>query len=117
MSDRQLPLFVFGTLRRGEENHHYLDGRYERMIPAVLSGYARLHPLMIVPDPGGRVNGELYFLKLDEYAATMAGCDKLEELDPGQLVGRDYQRKLIRVVTTEGEISAWAYVQPEGTSS
>ena len=113
MTEQQIPLFVFGTLRRGEENHHYLDGHYVRMIPAVLAGYVRLHPLMIAPDPSGQVDGELYFLQPEEYAATLAGCDELEELFPGQLVGRDYKRKFVTVSTADGDYGAWAYVQPE----
>jgi gamma-glutamylcyclotransferase (GGCT)/AIG2-like uncharacterized protein YtfP len=113
MSEPHLPLFVYGTLRRGEENHHYLEGRYVRSIPAELYGYARVGPLMIRQEPGGRVDGELYFLQLDGYAETMANCDQLEELIPGRLVGKDYQRKVVTVRTAEGPFQAWAYVQPE----
>lgn len=112
-ASERLPLFVFGTLRRGHENHHYLAGHYERMIPANLSGYERRHPLMIARQPDGVVDGELYFLKLDEYDATLAGCDELEEIPPGQLVGHEYQRKRVTVETTGGPHIAWAYVQPE----
>jgi gamma-glutamylcyclotransferase (GGCT)/AIG2-like uncharacterized protein YtfP len=111
MSESHLPLFVYGTLRRGHENHRYLEGRYVRAIPAELRGYARLHALMIHPQEGGSVDGELYFLKLDSCAETMAACDELEELFPGQLVGREYQRKVVTVATTEGPFQAWAYVQ------
>lgn len=113
MPDRHYPLFVFGTLRRGEENHHYLDGHYLRMAPAVLPDYARVQPLMIACQTAGKVQGELYFLNPEEYAATLAGCDELEELYPDQLVGREYQRKLVTVVTADGPVEAWAYVQPE----
>jgi gamma-glutamylcyclotransferase (GGCT)/AIG2-like uncharacterized protein YtfP len=107
------PLFVYGTLRRGEENHHYLEGHYLRMLPAELAGYARIHPIMIAPQADSRVVGELYFLNPDDYDATMAGCDELEELYPGQLTGRDYQRKLVTVTTTDGSFQAWAYVQTD----
>lgn len=117
MSDRtqsgKLPLFVFGTLRRGHENHHYLDGHYDRVIPALLSGYRRLHPLMISRHAEATVDGELYFLRHEDYDATLAGCDSLEELPPGQLIGHEYQRKLVSVETAEGPFQAWAYVQPE----
>lgn len=115
MTDDRCPLFVFGTLRRGEENHHYLDGHYVRVLPARLPGYARLHPLMIAPREDGQVDGELYFINPEVYAATLAGCDELEELNPGQMVGRDYQRKLVTVLTEDGPFPAWAYVQPEQT--
>lgn len=110
MNQPQLPLFVFGTLRRGEENHHYLAGHFDRMAPAELPGYARVAALMIAPRAEGVVTGELYFLKPDEYAGTLAGCDDLEELSPGKLTGRDYQRKQVQVTTAAGDCQAWAYV-------
>ena len=109
----RLPLFVFGTLRLGHENHHYIESHYEEMLTASLHGYARLHPLMIARQADGVVDGELYFLADDEYEATLAGCDELEEIPPGQLVGREYQRKRVTVSTMSGPFEAWAYVQPE----
>jgi gamma-glutamylcyclotransferase (GGCT)/AIG2-like uncharacterized protein YtfP len=113
----RLPLFVFGTLRRGHCNHHYLEGRFERVRPALLPGYARRHPLMIVPQPGGIVDGELFYLPADTYDATLAACDELEEIPPGQLAGPDYQRLPVSVETEAGMETAWAYVaaQPPQT--
>jgi len=109
----KLPLFVFGTLRRGHRNHRYLDGQFRRMIPALLHGYERLHELMIARRPDGTVDGELYFLPEESYDATLAGCDELEEIPPGQLIGHEYQRRIVLVETKEGTFEAWAYVQPE----
>lgn len=105
------PLFVFGTLRRGELNHHYLDGRYAAMTPAVLHGYARVQPLMIAPTVGASVDGELYTLEPTGYDATLAGCDELEELVPGTLIGPEYERRQVEVITASGPVTAWAYVQ------
>lgn len=107
------PLFTFGTLRTGHRNHHYLAGRFDRMIPAVLMGYRRLHELMIAPAVDDCVDGELFFLTPAICAETMAGCDLLEEIPPGQLVGHEYERKLVWVQTAEGPLQAWAYVQPQ----
>lgn len=109
----KLPLFVFGTLRRGHCNHHYLHGFYDRFIPAWLMDYHRVRELMIDRHPGGVVDGELYFLTDAIYEATLAGCDDLEEIPRGQLIGHEYQRKRVTVETAEGLIEAWAYVQPE----
>lgn len=109
----KLPLFVFGTLRRDHRNHHFLHGRYDQVVPAILRGYQRLHELMISPHPDGIVDGELFFLKSADYDTTLAGCDELEEIPPGQLVGREYQRKQVSVETSAGVHQAWAYVQPE----
>lgn len=107
-----LPLFVFGTLRRGEPNHHYLDGFYDGVVPAVLPGYGRVAPLMIAAQPGSEVIGELFFLTAARYEQTLAGCDELEEIPPGKLVGHEYERRLVTVSTSAGELAAWAYVQP-----
>lgn len=109
----RLPLFVFGTLRRGHRNHHFLDGRYDRVLPAHLHGYQRLHELMIARSSAAVVDGELFFLDQSRYDQTLAGCDELEEIPPGQLVGHEYERKLVSVDTAEGTFRAWAYVQPE----
>lgn len=81
------------------------------MAPAELYGYARLHPLMIAPAAGGVVDGELYTLDPVRYDATLAGCDELEELVPGTLIGPEYERRRVEVVTANGSVTAWAYVQ------
>ena len=116
MNDRLLPLFVFGTLRRGEANHHYLEGRYERCLPAELREFARgttAHGFpAAVPAPSGRILGELFFLRANVYAETLARCDALEDLPPGTLVGSYYQRAQVQVRTADRAFTAWAYVDP-----
>lgn len=112
MTER-LPLFVFGTLRRNQPNHHYLHQRYERCLPATLKEYALVAPLMIARQSGGQVTGELFFLTPGIYDATLAGCDELEEIPVGQLVGHEYERRRVVVETEAGQFEAWAYVQPD----
>ena len=108
---QQLPLFVFGTLRRGECNHRYLAGAYDRMVPARLPGFARVEPLMIARQIDSVVDGELYFLTPATAARTLQGCDELEELPVGHLVGREYRRIPVQTLTTDGDVTAWAYVR------
>lgn len=108
----RLPLFVFGTLRQGQWNHHYLAGRFTRMIPARLPGYARVQTLMIAPQKGSEVQGELCFLRDDVYEEAMADCDGLEGIPPGTDHGTHYARVQVSVITAEGEHTAWAYVRP-----
>jgi len=116
MADSPLLLFVFGTLRRGEPNHGYLAGNYERWLAAELPGFAReITPHgfpAAVPAPGGRISGELFFLGPGLHAEILARCDALEDIPPGQLVGKYYRRARVRVETAEGELIAWAYVDP-----
>ena len=111
MNVELLPLFVFGTLRRGQCNHHYLQGRYSRMTPAVLHGYGKRHPLMIVPRVGSSVPGELYEIRPDAWNQTIRGWDDLEGIGPGSERGTEYHRKKVTVVTPAGEVTAWAYVE------
>jgi gamma-glutamylcyclotransferase (GGCT)/AIG2-like uncharacterized protein YtfP len=109
----QLPLFVFGTLRQGQCNHFLLAGKYGRKLAAELHGFVRVHPLMIVPGAGGKVQGELYFLHAHSYSRTLADCDELEEVPANTLIGPDYRRLRVRVSTEEGEFDAWVYVASE----
>jgi gamma-glutamylcyclotransferase (GGCT)/AIG2-like uncharacterized protein YtfP len=107
-----LPLFAFGTLRRGEPNHHYLAGRYERVLAARLPDYAIIAPLMIDRSPGSSVSGELFFLRPGSYAATMADCDELEGITPRLSRYAAYERRRVTVLTAHGSCAAWAYVRP-----
>lgn len=108
----QLPLFVFGTLRRGQCNHRLLDGRYHRTVPALLRGFQRIEPLMIGRQEGAEVPGELFFLPADRYASILRGCDELEGIPRGSLAGPCYRRLKVRVETADGPVAAWAYVHP-----
>jgi gamma-glutamylcyclotransferase (GGCT)/AIG2-like uncharacterized protein YtfP len=117
MQSRQLPLFAFGTLRRGESNHHYLAGRYERSLSARLGDFKRTtteHGFPgIAPSPGENVAGELFFIREELFGETLRNCDILEDLPPGQLVGRYYQRTQVVVETVEGDFTAWAYIDSQ----
>ena len=111
-----LPLFVFGTLRRGECNHHYLAGAYDRVLAARLLDFVRVEPLMIARQSGSAVDGELFFLTAATCSATLRECDNLEELTPGSLVGHEYRRIAVRVQTDLGDFVAWAYARPDADS-
>jgi gamma-glutamylcyclotransferase (GGCT)/AIG2-like uncharacterized protein YtfP len=109
-----LPLFTFGTLRRGEANHHYLDGNYDNWLPATLREFKRgitSHGFAtVLPSAGARVAGELFFLRPDVYAETMRRCDLLEDIVPGTLRGCYYRRAKVVVQTASGDFPAWAYI-------
>ncbi len=109
----QLPLFVFGTLRQGECNHHLLSGAFDRVQSAKLREFARVETLMIARHVNSVVDGELFDLTPLTYFHTLQGCDHLEEIPVGELVGPDYRRIPVRVSTPSGDVVAWAYVRPD----
>lgn len=113
MIEPRLPLFAFGTLRRGEVNHHFLAGRYERVLAARLGDYGVVGSLMIDRSPGATVAGELFFPLPACYDAVLADCDELEGVRPRQSRYAAYERRQVRVMTALGACDAWAYVKPE----
>lgn len=109
----ELPLFAFGTLRRGESNHHFLNGRFEKCLKGQLLGFSRQKPLMIVRKAGSTVEGEVFFIRPEVYQETMRGCDRLEGIPEGKDHGWEYRRMVVKIETHLGTVEAWAYVHPE----
>lgn len=112
----ELPLFVFGTLRRGQANHHCLAGSYVRWLSATLTDFRRTvtsHGFpAIVASRGDQVAGELFFIRSEQFTETLQRCDALEDIPPGKLIGPYYQRARVSVETKEGLVTAWAYIDP-----
>lgn len=110
----QLPLFVYGTLRHGQENHHFLAGNFTRTLPGTLCGFQRLTGadgfFVAVQTAGQSMAGELYFLRPELYDDTLSRCDALEDIRPGELSGACYRRAEVRIETAEGDFPAWAYI-------
>ncbi|WP_435613538.1 gamma-glutamylcyclotransferase family protein [Streptomyces sp. bgisy159] len=115
MNARPLPFFVYGTLRPGEANHdRFLRGRILREEPALLGGAVLHHGPgypYAVPEPGGRVTGELVTARPEAYAGLLAELDRLEEFRPGdphnlyERVARDVVR-----ATDGAPVHAWVYL-------
>lgn len=82
-----VPLFVYGTLRRGHSAHHLLDGGTFLGVATTASGHTLVdaggYPAMVVNhDPGSRVDGEIYLVP----AAALAAIDAYEGLCEGLYV-------------------------------
>jgi gamma-glutamylcyclotransferase (GGCT)/AIG2-like uncharacterized protein YtfP len=112
-----LPLFTFGTLRRGEENHHFLDGTYERCLAGMLRDFKKTTAVhgfpAVLPCPGDSVMGDLFFIRREVFDHTLKNCDLLEDIPSGELTGRFYCRAQVVIETDLGEFTAWAYLDPE----
>lgn len=97
-------IFVYGTLKRGRENHHWLAGQRfiaeARTKPVYrlfdMGGY----PGMIRDDNGVAVEGELW--EVDE--GGLARLDVLEDIDGGE-----YERVLIEL--EEGRVEGYLYLR------
>lgn len=109
-----MPVFVYGTLRRGEKNYpRYLGGRTVAELSGTVAG-----ELFFVSDGGypylapgeGRVHGEVMVLDPRHYAATLRALDELEEYDPRDEASSVYLRRRARVLLADGsDRLAWVY--------
>jgi len=93
-----IPLFVYGTLRDGEKNHHMLEGA-EFLGNKILPGFVRtegIGPAIIPGDEGDSVEGELYQVEPE-------ALEKIDEYE-----GDEYPRELVRLEDGT-EVSAYIY--------
>lgn len=100
-------VFVYGTLKQGLHNHHYLiDQQY--LGPATLPDYTLYavtpwYPGILPAEPGrkSQVDGELY----DVDASCVARLDHLEDN------GATYLRREVTLTLPDGSHTvAWAYI-------
>ena len=97
-------VFVYGTLKRGKENHHWLAGqRFER--EACTKPLYRMldmggYPALVRAEPGVAVEGEIW--QVDE--AGLTRLDVLEDIDGGE-----YERVPIELEDeqVEGYLYLW----------
>jgi gamma-glutamylaminecyclotransferase len=106
-------VFVFGTLKRGFPNHHYLaqqtllgDFETEQAYPLYLVGERHSPWLIDQPGEGMKVRGQVF--EVDEQC--LAALDELERIH-----ARDgYRRQEIKVSSQQGSVklSVYAYLKP-----
>lgn len=116
MGEEQVPVFVYGTLRPGEYNHDRAERYLTAAVPAVLADHALYVaglPL-VVPQPGGRVVGDLLKLDPGRYGAAIRDLDRLEGYREG---ARPEQCLYVRTrvtVSVDGPVPqtrpAWVYL-------
>jgi gamma-glutamylcyclotransferase (GGCT)/AIG2-like uncharacterized protein YtfP len=107
----QLPLFVYGTLRHGQENYALLRGNTLSEIPARIERMAlyslRAYPMIVEGE--SVVHGELMTLHPRIYSRLLADLDQLEGYRPGK--ESRFERVERCVGTTSGaQVTAWVYV-------
>jgi len=111
-ADDSLPLFVYGTLRKGGENHSLLRGRTVYEMCATLAGATLMalprYPMLI--DGAAVVQGELMILHPRFYSDVLAKLDYFEGYRPGDDTSLYF--RVERTVTSEGGSlrRAWVYM-------
>lgn len=98
MSPGAVPLFLYGTLKRGHRRHGLLGGSSLQCAPAYAPGYTLVdaggYPGMIeAPTPGHFVEGEVFLVAPE----TLAKLDAYEDLASGE-----YRRAPVCVFDTAG---------------
>jgi gamma-glutamylcyclotransferase (GGCT)/AIG2-like uncharacterized protein YtfP len=110
---KHLPVFVYGTLRRGQSNYSILQGHTIREEQACLHG-AQLYDLGFFPmaiEGEGVVSGELMHIRPVTYQEVLANLDMLEGVNR-QAPHTGFYRRLARTVQAEDETEhlAWVYL-------
>jgi len=115
-----LPIFVYGSLLSGFENHRLFVKPYpHETVPARISGYLyhlpdRGYPA-VVPAPSGEeawVYGELLYFSPEVYPQALAGLDFLETYHGAGDERNEYERKIITAwrFDTEEQVEAYGYL-------
>lgn len=115
----QYPLFVYGTLRPGNNNYpHYLAGRTQHEEHATIHSaalytegvypYLTVEPELVRPDD--RVLGSLIYVRPDVYEAVLHDVDQLEDYVVGRRRGNLYERVVRQVEAASGMVTAYVYV-------
>jgi gamma-glutamylcyclotransferase (GGCT)/AIG2-like uncharacterized protein YtfP len=113
----RLPVFVYGTLRRGQCNHRVIEASLDGVRDARLAGhvlYASGLPWIAPGDPASTVTGDLLLISPDRYADGLRALDRLEGYRPPHSCM--YVRTLVRAAfrpAPDGpwtDCDAWAYL-------
>eukprot|EP00092_Neocalanus_flemingeri_P057389 GFUD01068200.1.p1 GENE.GFUD01068200.1~~GFUD01068200.1.p1 ORF type:complete len:156 (+),score=57.77 GFUD01068200.1:70-537(+) len=114
MSQKRFLVFVYGTLKKGEPNHHWLSSPENgvqqfkgqaitvNQFPLVIASRYNIPYLMDKAGVGNKIMGEIY--EVDEKM-----LEKLDELEDHP---RYYERRIEKVtkVDTKEEMSCWIYL-------
>lgn len=109
-----LPLFTYGTLMKGFDNHWSIEHGVDDVLDATLDGYALFdmedgyYPFMGKLDIGKPVVGQVIDLDSTHYQELMDWLDMLES---------QYNRIKVEVTTPNGKVLAWAYVSKHKVST
>ncbi len=105
-------IFVYGSLKKGFDNHHLLSKHTKRLGKAITVGKFGMfedsfgnYPYL-VPVPKMRIHGELYLIERKEL---------LERLDEFEGAPEYYERKKILVKSHHGTQRAYVYIQPHAS--
>lgn len=110
-----LPVFIYGTLRPEQKNYRrFLAGRTRLEVSATIQGELLLqrqgdskYPCLM---PGsGRVQGDLVFLREDNWQRTLASLDKLEDYCEETDTGLYLRRRGVVTMDNGEKVTAWCY--------
>jgi gamma-glutamylcyclotransferase (GGCT)/AIG2-like uncharacterized protein YtfP len=107
-ADAQLPVFAYGTLRRGESAEDVVARDVTRRAPARARGRllaigAPYPAAVFLPDANEHVDGELMWLAPSAYEAA------LDRIDDYENVPFLFRRVTITAESDGVEVKAWAY--------
>lgn len=108
----RLPVFTYGTFRKGQIRHRLLHGQYQAVTAAHVEGlilYAGPEYPVAVQGTG-RVYGELYTLNTERYDAILTGMDHIEGCTARDSSGLFSRVRCLAHLPAGESVEAWIYV-------
>ncbi len=106
---RSIYLFVYGTLRKGGTNAHYLESatclKRDCYVEGELHATPYGYPIARFKK-GQFIRGELYSVS----PKVLEVVDKLEGYKEGRLTGNEYERVKINVIVDGKTVQAFGYI-------
>jgi len=117
MATRQLPIFVYGTLRPGERNYTYfLEGKTTAEHAAFLLHYEMYdgaYPYILSTKKNGKIRGNLLSVRSDAYRKVLQSLDALEGFDSSDRAHSEYIRvmkKVVCICPNHRLVPTWAWI-------
>lgn len=108
MTERNLPFFVYGYLKRGGPGHHLVEGSLDDVRPAVARGRrvdtGADYPGIVFSPDGEEIEGELLYIRADELPELARKLDAYEQVEAPDRYAR------VTTFVTSGDDAVECYV-------
>ena len=109
MTERHLPVFVYGYLKRGGPGHHLVAGSLEDVRAATARGRrvdtGADYPGIVFSEGGENIPGELLYVRASDFEEVIRQLDSYEQTEAPDL----YKRVVTEVACGDEVVESYVY--------